>query len=201
MADVTSLTLLDRLQSEDHASSWLELQEVYQPLIRKWLTKYSMQEADVEDLVQEVMLTVSKEVGSFEHNGRTGAFRAWLRTILANRLLMFWRSQKKVAKVGQDSHVVREIEQLHDPASDLSKIWDRDHDQMVAYQLLQRSKKYFTPQTWECFRRFALEGEPAKEVAKRLKVSVNTVFIAKSRVLGRLRTEARGLVDSAMEIR
>lgn len=197
MADSTSLTLLERLRDDGETESWQELQDLYQPLLRKWLAKYSIQDSDAEDLIQEVMLAVSKEIAAFEHNGRTGAFRAWMRTILSNRLLMFWRSQKKTAKVLQESNFVRHIEQLQDPASALSRVWDRDHDQMVAYQLLQRSQKHFTEQTWECFRRFALEGEPAKRVASELGVSINTVFIAKSRVLSRLREEAKGIVDSA----
>lgn len=197
MADVTSLTLLERLRTDGETASWHELQSLYQPLIRKWLAKYSIQDADAEDLVQEVMLTVSKEIDSFDHNGRTGAFRAWMRNILANRLLMFWRSQKRVAKVAQDSNLQRQIEELQDPASNMSRIWDRDHDQIIAYQLLQKSQRHFTEQTWECFRRFALEGEPAKKVADSLGVTVNSVFIAKSRVLARLREEAKGIVDSA----
>ena len=91
----TSLSLLTRLQQIPDSESWERLVELYAPLLRTWLRKYDVQPSDVDDLVQEVLLAISTELRSFDHNGRPGAFRSWLRITLVNRLSNFWRAQKR----------------------------------------------------------------------------------------------------------
>ena len=87
------------------------------------------------------------------------------------------------------------LEQLADPDSGLSKAWEHEHDQHVTRKLLDLIRPRFEPTTWEAFRRFALDGKPAEAVASELGLTVNAVFIAKSRVLSRLRQEGAGLID------
>ena len=85
--------------------------------------------------------------------------------------------------------------QLEDPASGLTKIWNDDHDRHVTRKLLEMLRPEFEPATWQAFQRFALDGLSAAEVARELGVTSNVVFIAKSRVLARLRQEAEGLLE------
>ena len=84
--DETSLSLLERLRQSPENEGWNRLSDLYAPLIRAWLRRYDVQDSDANDLVQEVLLAVSKDLGKFEHAGRPGAFRGWLRAILVNRL-------------------------------------------------------------------------------------------------------------------
>lgn len=79
----------------------------------------------------------------------------------------------------------------------MSQIWNRQHDQYVLRQLLALAEPHFAPSTWKAFYLVTLEGKRADEVAEELEISVNAVFIAKSRVLNRLRQEADGLVESS----
>src|SRR5207247_9328051 len=74
-------------------------------------------------------------------------------------------------------------------SSDLSRLWERQHDQHVAGVLLNRIRPEFTASTWEAFQRVVVEGRPAAEVAAALELTPNAVMIAKSRVLARLRSE------------
>jgi RNA polymerase sigma-70 factor (ECF subfamily) len=122
----------------------------------------------------------------FEHSGRPGAFRAWLRGIAFNLLREFWRRQP-------DSDAV--LDELADPRSSLSRFWDREHDRFVLHTLLELVRPEFPEPAWRAFHRLALDGAPAREVAAELDTTVNAVLIAKSRVLARLREEALGLVD------
>ena len=82
----TSLTLLARLQQSDDTEAWQRLYGLYHPLILNWLKRYGVQHSDADDLSQEVLTTISKELVRFDHNGRIGAFRSWLKGILINRL-------------------------------------------------------------------------------------------------------------------
>jgi RNA polymerase sigma-70 factor (ECF subfamily) len=90
---------------------------------------------------------------------------------------------------------VQVLEQLEDPNSALSQLWDREHDQHVTRRLLELIEPEFSATTWQAFRRVVLEGAKAAEVAAELGITANAVWIAKSRVLARLREELRGLTD------
>ena len=195
----TSLSLLDRLQGSPESESWDRLAALYSPLIRTWLRKYGVQESDADDLTQEVLLAVAKDVGKFEHGGRAGAFRAWMKAILVNRMRDFWRARGRRPQAQGDSDIDERLAQLEDPTSELSQIWNRQHDQYVLRQLLALVESHFAPSTWQAFYLAALKGKRADVVAKELGISVNAVFIAKSRVLSRLRQEADGLVESSSD--
>ena len=150
--------------------------------------------SDVDDLVQEVLLVVFRHIGGFEWRG-PGAFRAWLRMILAHRVRDYCRKQKYRPTATGDSDFLRRLDELGTPESALSQLWDREHDDHVAAALMQRVEHEFAPTTWQAFRKYVLEGEPATLVAQELGLSLNSVLLAKSRVLKRLRQEAAGLVD------
>jgi RNA polymerase sigma-70 factor (ECF subfamily) len=186
----TSATLLERLRDRGDAAAWERLVRLYSPLIRGWSTRHLPQSADVDDLAQQVFLVVVEKLPAFEHNGRTGAFRAWLRGISVNRLRMFWRSRPEGG--GPDPEPL--LQQLEDPHSDLSRQWDREHDQHVARQMLALLEPEFKPTTWRAFCLLVLDGWEPERVAAEVGLSVNAVFITKSRVLRRLREEMTGLV-------
>jgi RNA polymerase sigma-70 factor (ECF subfamily) len=193
----TSLSLLNRLRSSPESESWDRLVGLYSPLIRSWLRRYDVQDSDANDLVQEVLLAVSKDLAKFEHAGQPGAFRSWLKAILVNRLRCFWRARDRRPQARGDSDIDGRLALLDDPASEMSRIWNQQHDQFVLRQLLALVEPQFSANTWQAFQLVALKGKPADVVAKELEISVNAVFIAKSRVLSRLRKEADGLVESS----
>jgi RNA polymerase sigma-70 factor (ECF subfamily) len=195
----TSLSLLARLQGQPDADSWRRLVDVYQPLLRGWLRGYATTDQDVDDLVQEVLVVVVKELPKFRHAGHGGAFRGWLRGILVNRLRAFWRAGRGRPVATGDSAFLHLAEQLGDAQSDLSRHWDEEHDRAVLARLLQLMETEFQAKTLRAFRRVALEGARPREVARELGMSVGAVYMAKSSVLQRLRQEAQGLISEAGE--
>jgi RNA polymerase sigma-70 factor (ECF subfamily) len=188
----TSISLLDRLRDQPDDASWRRLVKLYEPLLRSWLGRYVLQPADIDDLVQDVLAVVVQELPQFQHNRRTGAFRRWLRTILVNRLRPFWRARQSRPEAGDTNQM---LEDLADPDSGLSRLWDEEHDRHVLGRLLELIRDEFTRPTWEAFLRVTLQGKDEEEVAAELGLSVHAVFVAKSRVLCRLRREAEGLLD------
>ncbi len=93
--DETSLSLLARIQQSDDPDSWSRLVDLYTPQMRRWLRDYEVQDADTDDLIQEVLTVVARELPKFEHNQRAGSFRSWLRKTLVNRLRNFWRARQR----------------------------------------------------------------------------------------------------------
>ena len=193
----TSLSLLEKLRDSPETESWARLQRIYAPLIRVWLRKYEVQPNDADDLGQEVLLAVSKDISAFEHNGRSGAFRAWLKGILVNRLRSFWRKRDRQPKAAGGSNMDQRLAELDDPASQVTLIWNKEHDQHLLRELLQIVAPHFESNTWAAFCKTTLEGQKPDAVAADLEMSLNAVFIAKSRVISRLRQEASGLVEDS----
>src|SRR5688572_11482516 len=82
----TSLIFLDQLRTENAPEQWQRLVDLYSPLLRSWLARYDdLGSADKDDVMQEALLAVARELPAFEHNQRPGAFRCWLRRILVHR--------------------------------------------------------------------------------------------------------------------
>jgi len=158
----TSLNLLRRLRAGD-PESWRRLNDLYRPLLRAWLRPRGLQPADVDDLTQAALAVVFKRLGEFEHNGRPGAFRTWLRGIIGNVL----RDHRRAAGRRPDWADGLDAE-VEDPASELSRAWDAEHDRYVLRGLMGLVRPDFEPATWEAFRRTAIDGEPTPAVAAEL---------------------------------
>lgn len=193
--DETSVSLLERVRRQSDPASWRRLLELYMPLLGRWLRRYRLPDADAEDVAQEVLAVVVRRLPEFEHSRRTGAFRAWLRAILANCLRDYWRARKGRPVATGDADFLKALEELEDPASGQSRAWDLEHDRYVVGRLLELLRPHFEPNTWRAFERVTQDGLAPAAVAAELGISVNAVLVAKSRVLRRLRQETRGLTD------
>ncbi len=153
-----------------------------------------MAEADADDLVQETLTVVIQKVSQFERR-RAGAFRAWLRTILTHRLRNYFRTRSRRTVATGGSDLLKRLALLEALNSELSHLWDLEHDRHVAARVMKLVERDVEPQTWQAFRRQVLDEHPASAVADELGLSHNAVLLAKSRVLKRLREELAGLVD------
>jgi RNA polymerase sigma-70 factor, ECF subfamily len=190
----TSLSLLDRLKlARPEASDWTRLQEIYLPLIQRWLGRVPGLWEEAADLAQEVLIVVFREVPRFDRR-REGSFRAWLRQVTVNKIRNYRRQRRRRPATGLDA-TDGFLDRLSDPSDDLALEWDREHDRHVVEALMAVVQSGFSSKTWEAFRRFGVEGVPAGLVAAELGLSENAVLLAKSRVLKRLRKEAGDLLE------
>jgi RNA polymerase sigma-70 factor (ECF subfamily) len=192
--DVTRQSLLLRAQTGE-GNAWKDLTDLYRPLILGWLNRQGVPAGDLEDLSQDVLLSVVKHLPTFQHSGRRGAFRSWLRTIVCSRTTDYWRALDAGTHASGGSGAAAALQQLTDPDSDLNRQWDEEHDRYVLDCLLDLVQEEFEPTTLQAFRRLALDGAGGAEVAQELGLSVAAVYVAKSRVLQRIRQEAEGLID------
>jgi RNA polymerase sigma-70 factor (ECF subfamily) len=190
----TSLTLLDALKQNRDGRSWQQLVEIYSPLIQGWLRRHGAKQHDVDDLVQNVLTVVFRRLGDFDRE-RTGAFRSWLRMIAVNCLRDHWRAQRARPTATGDTEFVLMLNELADSDSQLSRVWNEEHDHHVTTFLLAQVRTEFRPATWKAFEQFALKERDPEAIAAELGISTNAVYIAKSRVLKRLREVGAGLVD------
>jgi RNA polymerase sigma-70 factor (ECF subfamily) len=185
----TPLSLLDRLLSHDDDEAWQQFSDLYEPLIRRWVGRLVSRPDSVDDITQEVLKALVEGLPGFRHNLRKGAFRAWLRSITIHRVRRHWRDQHPTVKQ------LSEARDLEDPRSELSRLWDSEHDRHVVRSLLEKVRPEFDDTTWEIFRRLVFGGSSPREIAADRGCSLNVIYMAKSLVLKRLRLEAKGLIE------
>ena len=183
----TSLPWLGRLTAAPTDADWRRLVGNYGPLVAGWLARAGVPPADRDDLAQEALLVVVREVPGFEHRG-PGSFRGWLRRVVANRARTYFRARR-------DAAPAVDLDQLACDDTALSRLWDREHDEFVVARALRAVEGDFAPATWRAFRLQAIDGRRPAEAAAETGLSLNAVILAKSRVLRRLRGELHGLVD------
>jgi RNA polymerase sigma factor (sigma-70 family) len=190
----TSASLLERLRTSPDEAAWRRLDDLYRPLIRRWLLRDTSLGEETEDVVQEIMSVLVRELPRFQRR-RCGSFRRWLRTITAHRLGAFYRSRKNSPKAMGCPLEDSPLMQLADANSEMGRQWDREHDRYVLNRLMELIAPLFEPNTLAAFRRVAVDGIAPAQAAEELGLSLNAVLVAKSRVLNRLRQEAKGLID------
>ncbi len=186
--NTTSASLLDRLRQREQPDAWARFVQLYTPLLYRWAVGLRLREADAADLVQEVLTTLVQKLPEF-HYDRGGSFRRWLRTVLRNK----WGAlQRRRAPVPMDAQA-GPLADLPAPAED-----ERDEAEYREYLVergLQLIRGDFEPATWRAWQEFAVAGRPAADVARELGLSPHAVYLAKARVLRRLREELQGLLD------
>jgi RNA polymerase sigma-70 factor (ECF subfamily) len=191
----TSLSLLARAQEKDQAA-WHRLVSLYYPLVYGWCRQAGLQRADAADVSQEVFESVSRRITSFRRSRPTDSFRAWLRTITKNKIKDWARKRPRevtgVAGLEQRPGAQPHRYELSDPdeASDIKET------RMIALRALDLLRRDFQERTWQAFTQVAMEGARPKDVAKQLGMSVKAVYMARWRVLVRLREEFAGLLES-----
>lgn len=190
----TRLTLLQQASGGDE-SAWRRVVAIYQPLIRGWLVGRGVEARDADDLAQDVMAQVVQRLPRFDHAGRTGSFRAWLRTIAVRRAFAYRDARRLRTAPTGGSEFLQHLHELEDSTSDAAVAWDAEHNRHVYRRLFEFMEQEFEPKTILAFRRLVVDEAKPADVAAETGMTVAAVYMAKSRVLARLRQEAGGLLD------
>lgn len=185
--DSTPASLLQQLRDPARPEAWTRFIQLYTPLLYEWAGRLGLQEADRADLVQEVLVRLYRVLPTFHYNHQ-GSFRGWLNTVLRNQARNLGR--KRVDRPGGES--LPEAADSTDPAVEVAEAEFRRHLAVRASRLIQAE---FTPATFQAFWATVVEDRPVAEVAARLGLSANAVYLARGRVLARLRRELDGMLD------
>jgi len=185
----TSIGLLEQLRQQAGADVWARFVELYTPLLHHWARQLPrMGEQDALDLTQDLFLLLVQKLPEFEYRpGRS--FRGWLRTLLLHRWCDLYRDEPV-----PDTLTDKDIEQLllPDHAEELS---DAEYRQYLVGRALQLMQSDYDPATWQACWQVVCLGRKAPEVASELGLTLPAVYLAKSRILRRLRQELDGLLD------
>lgn len=185
----TRPSLLLRLRDPRDGAAWSEFVDLYAPLIYGLARQRGLQDADAADVTQEALRAVALGAGKLEYDPSRGSFRGWLFTIARNKLRNFFAAQRHVVQGTGDSALHQWLQEQ--PSAAESAEWDVACEQRLFTWAANQVRSEFQEATWQAFWRTAVEGQKAAAVAAALGISTGAVYIARSRVLARLRARIR----------
>lgn len=189
----SSTTLLRRLAAQQPAA-WERLVDLYGPVVYAWCRKWGLQPCDAENVGQETFLKVAQHVAAFRRDRPGDTFRGWLYRIARNTFLdhVRQRQEREIAHGGSGGQ--RLLEEVADrpPSSDENR-FSSDEAALLYRKALELIRGEFSARDWEACQGL-MNGLAARDVAASLGVTTNVVYLAKSRILRRLREEFANLL-------
>jgi RNA polymerase sigma-70 factor, ECF subfamily len=185
----TSVSLIQRLREGGDADAWPRFARLYTPLLFFWARRVGLSPDEAEDFVQDLLVHLLDKLRLFEHRG-SGSFRAWLRTVAMNKCREQLRRRQPAAAGGNTQsldHIAAAIES--DP------FWEREYRQHLVARALAVMQTEFEPKTWQACWQRVVDDRPAAEVAQNLGLKEAAVHVYTGRVLRRLRSELRDLLE------
>lgn len=183
----TRATLLFRVRDSLDHDSWSEFLDLYMPLVYSYCLNSGLQEADAADVAQDTLLLVVKALPTFRYDSERGSFRGWLLTILRNVIRRRCQQAKNQSIGSGDSAI---LNFLHEQPSreDIDK-WEREYQLRMFHWAASKIQNTFRSSTWNAFWLTTVEGISIHDAAARLGITEGAVYIARSRVLSRIRQE------------
>jgi RNA polymerase sigma-70 factor (ECF subfamily) len=184
----TPVSLLERLRQPAQNQAWARFVELYTPLLFHWARRQGCQEAEAADLVQEVLLLLMRKLPEFTYDHHR-SFRGWLHTVARN----CWQNLRRRAELPRAADAP-DLADIAAPDGD-DFFAEAEYRQRLVGRALALMRADFQPATWQACWECVVNAKPAAVVAQELGLSLGAVYMAKSRVLSRLRQELNGLVD------
>lgn len=185
-APATRATLLVRLRDSSDDDAWRQFLELYAPVVYRVYRRRGLQDADAADLTQEVLRAVAAGVCRLDYDPQRGTFRGWLYGIVRHKLKDFLNRRGRHPQATGDAEM-QEVLQAVPAADDESEQWEREYQRRLFSIAAERTRAIVDEATWQAFRRTAVDGQPARAVAETLGMSVGAVYVAKSRVVARIK--------------
>jgi RNA polymerase sigma-70 factor (ECF subfamily) len=192
----TGSTLLTLLRDPTDPQAWKAFVQRYSPVVAAWCRRWKLQNADVQDVTQEVLLKLAKHLSRFSYDPAKGRFRDWLLAVARNAWSDIRERRRRAGWGSGDPQVQQLLEEQLDGVGFLEAL-----DQEFLVELYEEAKARVqlrvTPQTWQAFQLLAIEGWSGAQVAAQLGIKLATVYVAKNRVQKMLREEVQRLEGRA----
>jgi len=194
----TRYSLLSRLQNWDDQESWKNFFDTYWRLIYSIALKSGLTGAEAQDVVQETIICVAKDINKFKRDRQFGSFKGWLRNLTRWRIADQLRKREPNA-MGHDVlpdeiSVLPELAEIPDPVDDaLAALWEEEWQSNLMDAALERVKRRVKEEHYQMFDLNVIRQWPASKVASTLEVSIAQVYLAKHRILALIKKEVRML--------
>lgn len=190
----TRASLIARLAGGCDARSWAQFVEIYAPLVFQFARRRGLQDADAADVTQEVLSGVSRAMSRGKYAAGQGTFRGWLFTIARNEVHSLLASRQRREQPGGGTAAQLHLAAM--PAPEEAADWESDYERQLLAWAAQQVRAEVQPQTWRAFERTAIDRASGEAVAAELGITIAAVYLAKSRVMKRLREIVREVEEA-----
>ena len=189
---LTRASLLVQIRDGSNHAAWQEFVSLYGPVVYGFARKRGLQDADAADLMQDVFRSISTAIGRLDYNPNQGTFRGWLFTVTRNKIVNFLAA-RRIRPRGSGDTTTNQLLNAQPDGEDGDDAWELEYQRRMAALAMDRIKSEFQETTWQAFWLTAVEGLAAAEAAKQVRLSPGAIYVAKSRVLARLKEEVEAL--------
>lgn len=194
---LTRASLLVRIRDGQDQDAWQQFVQLYAPVVYGFARKRGLQDADAADIMQEVLRSVAGAAGRLEYDPARGSFRGWLYTISRNRIFSFLEAKRhKIGAGTGDTGAHERLEAVPSHDGELAASWDDEYERNLAALAMRQVQAEVMPATWQAFWQTAVEGRSGREVSEALGISAGAVYVARSRVLARIKEEVQRLQEA-----
>ncbi len=192
----TRASLILRLKNAEDVAAWNDFVAIYAPVIFRVACRHGFQTADAENLIQEVLLSISRALPQWLQREDRGSFHAWLLKIARNEAvdMLTRRATRPRGKDGQDAE--RLLAEVPDPRRDLSSQFDVEYEQAVFQWAAAQVRDSVSETTWQSFWLTHVEGLSVDSAAKQMNMRTGTVYVARGRVMNRIKELVKQFEDN-----
>jgi RNA polymerase sigma-70 factor (ECF subfamily) len=184
----TRPSLLLRLRGERDERAWSEFLALYEPLMLRLMRHRGLQDCDARDVTQQVLLRINGAIERYQSDGAEASFRRWLFRVTRNVVVTFLKKRSRQA-AAIDDRLIAEMLDATLPDSAESDLFDQEYQQQVLAWATEQVRREFRETTWRAFVETSINGRAIAEVARELKLSPGSVYVARSRIIARLRAK------------
>ena len=192
----TRPSLLIRLRDSQDHEAWLEFVSLYEPLIYRLLRRHALQDADAREVMQELLLVVSRNIDRWDPAKERGSFRGWLRRVARNLVINWLKHRQRRAVTPGGTELQAMFDMLPAAEGPETAEFEREFRRVLFHRAAEQVRKEVQPATWQAFWETTLVGTSTADAAKKLGMAVGAVRVAKCRVLARLQAAVRQLEES-----
>lgn len=178
--ETTRPSLLIRVRDRADRDAWYEFDSIYRPMLLRFVQARGLAGADAEEVVQASMSALCEHIAGFDYDPARGRFKAWLRTMVNNRVRNFFRDRKEFRAA---SGAMSLADQGAGPDEVFDALWRQEHMK----HCLRRIRDEVAETTFDAFIAYAMEEQPIEEVCRRFDMTANQVHAIKSRMVARIR--------------
>ncbi len=183
----TRASLLLRIQDPEDVEAWSEFQEIYAPLVYRLGRSRGLQDADAQELAQEVMIAVAGAIQRWQPDRQRGRFRTWLYRVARNTLINLLAKQSRREQAAGDTNVQQMLLQVTAGDDGQSLEIQQQLRRQTFLWAAAQARRTCQPATWQAFWRTCVEGHPVADVARQLKMTPGAVYVSRSRVMAKLK--------------